>query len=236
MDTLEHNTRPRRGRDKKIALWLLMGGVFCLPPGSSSGAEIYRWSDRQGEVHYGDEAPAQGDYQPVELPDEGSTQIEQAVDSPTPALSARMVEREKRFELCVNALRRLVHEQRRRLRSETPVGNGSDGLVTSEGVTLGLELEPPVTAAETYWKVGAKGVTFSNARPGPSEAAYQRAIREQCDTGTAVSERQLAAVNALIQEENCQRLRTYYAWAKQSTSSTATQLTPLKQALKQQCG
>ncbi len=64
-----------RAARRRFALTGLALTLGCLVTGAGSGAEVYRWTDPNGVVHFGDHPPADpaaGDIQPVPLASFGS--------------------------------------------------------------------------------------------------------------------------------------------------------------------
>jgi hypothetical protein len=178
-----------------------MAVVLSALLGTTVHAEVYRWSDPLGNVHFGDAPPSKGQYQRVDLPPDSQDVFE--TKEQLGERDASALARETRFENCIEAEQALISLVRQRLPGALNARPTDD--------TLGLHLLSPLPDLRAYWETQSGQRVFSPAvRNGPYET-LTRTIDANCDLGTAVEERQLAALNAQIQEFNCKAMRAAYA-------------------------
>lgn len=52
---------------------MMLFGILCA--GAPDAAEVYRWRDNNGVLHYSDRPPAEGDFESGSLPEAGTTRV-----------------------------------------------------------------------------------------------------------------------------------------------------------------
>ncbi|MGD8407640.1 MAG: DUF4124 domain-containing protein [Thiohalophilus sp.] len=95
-----------KGKIQQHITGLLLGGLLI----STAGAEVYKWTDEQGRVHYGDKPPDQGARQ---------MQIDAGNGSPGPIPSeAERREKTQRLLRAYDEERRIKQQQEQRQEAE----------------------------------------------------------------------------------------------------------------------
>jgi hypothetical protein len=216
----------------RIGFALLGAVLLATSPHTSFATEVYRWSDLAGGIHFADAPPPDGRYEIVSIDDPGSTSI--GLDSNLGPAGER-AGREHRDELCVIAQRHLIRVARRALQRADTASPTTHG-VTETAEPMPFELEPPVTDPSLYWTTKNKRWEFRDQTPDMAAKTYRRDIEANCRIGTAVEERQLASLNASIQESNCRLLRQHYGSLAVPDIHPRQERSTVKQLLKNSCG
>jgi hypothetical protein len=184
--------------------WLLLG--LCLGAAPAAADEIYRWTDADGNVHFGNRKPAGNDAETVQ----GGQVNRSAGDAAAPAGAPAAQERDAKVEDSKARLRRLQRENKKSQRKGSkPV------LLRADGVTP--ENRPDPTKSEKWCQAtyGKSCADLENWRE-KAIADCERKNSAHCDDPKWIDRKEPRTLEQIreIKEENRDRARARYNRAR----------------------